>query len=232
MKDHLLVSTSMLNAYWERQQKDTFALIQPFVEYAIGKTTAVGNCVDLQTVHRTISEEFGYSEMPLSIIERIMARMTKTVLEKRDKRYYLCASLEDKMRSFEDSRVRFKERKEAVGKAFLSYLHEHDSSSIGLDEALDVFTGFLERYGVHFVRNSGSLSMVRKSEGGLHYQVARFILAERDEKSAVFDYVVDMVNGFFLATAVYLQPEGSGDVKAKLKNLGIYIDTGILLSAL
>ena len=70
------------------------------------------------------------------------------------------------------------------------------------------------------------------ASGALHYQVARFVLTERDKESSVFDCIVDMVNGFFLATAIYLQPEGPGDAKAKLKNLVSYTDTGILLSAL
>lgn len=91
----------MLNAYWEKQQKDTLALMQPFVEYAIGATSRKGKPINIETVHKKIESEFGYDEIPLPVIQKIMERMSGHLLSRRDGKFYLREEMTAKLEAFE-----------------------------------------------------------------------------------------------------------------------------------
>lgn len=111
------------------------------------------------------------------------------------------------------------------------FLATYGVADISKEEALDALAGFLEKYGVSFIRDNDSLAMVGKSKDSLQYYIARFIINEKDNNTIVFDYIIDMVSGLFLSTAIYLQPTNSA-LQSKMKNLACYVDTRILFNAL
>jgi len=63
------------------------------------------------------------------------------------------------------------------------------------------------------------------------FSVATFVIQEHKLKSSVFDSILQMVQGFMLKKVLYLQNE-TVDIKSKLNNLDVYLDTGIILSVL
>ena len=82
MNNNLLISTAMLNAYWEKERKDTFDLLMPFLKYSIAKTTAKGDKINVEKVTEFFKEEFGYDTIPMNVIPLMLKRLSPNSLSK------------------------------------------------------------------------------------------------------------------------------------------------------
>lgn len=233
MNNNVLVSTAMINAFWERNHSDTLDLILPFLKYAIAKNTQLGEKVCINPLQETLNEEFGFDSIPRHVIKVMLKRLSPKVLECKDNEYTLKKPLFDIIDSIDKKRTVFREHSHAVSQKLAEYLNEnYKKGKYDGCSALDALTRFFVSNGICIVRDTSLLKLLKSKDDRLDYCVAQFILNEHEEKSHIFSFILEMVQGFFISTAIYLQPDNASITKAKFKGLCCYLDSGIVLKAL
>lgn len=236
MHPNVLVSTAMISSIWEKQHKDSLDIMLPFLKYAISKETSIGHAVDVQKVIDVFQREFGYEKIPHNVMLTMLNRLSPTVLTKRKGTYTLVASLDNETADFEKRRTLYKDHREQVGAALSTFMNENiHNLSLRYDNetALSALTNFFVVNGLVVAQTPEQLSLLRKDKDGkVNYCIGRFLVEEHKKGSALFDYITDMVKGFFVSTAISFQPENATLSQAKFKNLRCYLDTRVILDAL
>ena len=232
MNNNVLVSTAMLSAFWEKERKDTFDLLSPFVEYSIAKTTSIGKLVQIQDLQNYLKTEFGYEEIPINAITLILNRLSPKILKRENKQYRLMESLDSKIDKFENERVRYKERAEKVASVLTDYLNARLSTKFDREKALNALIDFFAINGMYVISDITALELLKSKDDELVYCIAQFVVNEYEQDSLVFHYIVSMVKGFFVSTAISLQPQNADVTKSKFKGLKCYMDTPVIISAL
>lgn len=233
MNNNVLISTSILNSLWETERKDTIDTLLPFLKYSIAKITKVNDLIDISKSTEIMMEEFGFDTFPSNLVKVMLNRLRSKEVKKEDGKYYLRTSLCDEIDKLERKRTIYKEHSEKVAVALTSYLNDnYKIRSFNNDTALKALIEFFVAKGICIVKDADMLKLISRSDDKLNYCIAQFIIDEKEKDSTVFSYIVDMVKGFFISSAIYIQPQNESVAKAKFKNLHCYIDTGIVLCAL
>lgn len=232
MNNNVLVSTAMLSAFWEKERKDTFDLLSPFVEYSIAKTTSIGKLVQIQDLQNYLKTEFGYEEIPINAITLILNRLSPKILKRENKQYRLMESLDSKIDKFENERVRYKERAEKVASVLTDYLNARLSTKFDREKALNALIDFFAINGMYVISDITALELLKSKDDELVYCIAQFVVNEYEQDSLVFHYIVSMVKGFFVSTAISLQPQNTDVTESKFKELKCYVDTRVIINAL
>jgi len=234
MNNKVLISTAMLNAYWEKEKKDTLDLLIPFLKYSIAKTTNVGDTIDIQKVIEYLKTEFGYDTIPLKVILLILKRLSSSVLTKKRDEFILKISLDEEILRFEKGHTQYMERCSKVAKTLKSFLNDAMSTRKPFteDQALQALMTFFATNGLCLIRDAAMLELIKKNDDALKYAIAQFVIKENSKHSEIFNYIEDMVKGFFVSTAISLQPQNPMVIQSKFKGLKCYIDTRIIIDAL
>ena len=112
------------------------------------------------------------------------------------------------------------------------YLNEHFQSSYNTDESIKALIDFFVTKGFIVVKNPKILEMVTQKNGKLDYYIANFIIDENNRQSIIFDYINDMVKGFFVSAAISTESKTGNMVKSKFKDTSFFLDTTIIIQAL
>ena len=64
------------------------------------------------------------------------------------------------------------------------------------------------------------------------YYIAQYLYEKRDAHAIEFEYVIDLVKGYFLQSAIYLQAENGNVVTSTYRDVNFYYDTPFLLRLL
>lgn len=233
MNNNVLISTAMLSSFWEKRQKDTLDLLIPFFEYAINKTTRVDGKINISKISDVLKTDFGYASMPNLVINKILKRLSPDSLKKEKQDFYLLKSFDDDVNKFQKSKTEFKERMHRVGEALSSYLNQNvKKENFNEEQALSVLLNFFTEKGICIVSKTEDLNFYSMKNNVVNYNIAQFILKEYEEDSTIFSYLKEMVKGFFVSTAIFMQPDSDVVQKAKFKNFKCYLDTTIIIHAL
>lgn len=235
MNQNVLVSTAMISALWKKHNKDTLDLMIPFMKYAIAKTTKVGDRLNLDSVVDVFKSEFGYASIPHNVVITILNRLSPSILSKKDTEYKLIVSLDDDNLKFEKKRTQYKEHSEIVGNSLANYINEKLilTQTFDVESALIALINFFVENGLVLAQTPEQLSLLKKDKDGkINYCIGRFLVDEHKKGSVIFDYITDMVKGFFVSTAISFQPENLTLSHSKFKNLYCYLDTRVIISAL
>lgn len=236
MNQNVLVSTAMISALWEKHNKDTLDLMLPFLKYSIAKTSKVGARLNINAVIAVFKEEFGYDSIPYNVVITMLNRLSPSILSRKDREYSLISPLDSEYADFERRKTIYKDHRNSVGSALADYLNENtvsQSKPYDIESALMVLIDFFVANGLIIAQTPEQLTLLKNSrEGKINYCIGRFLINEHKNESVIFDYVTDMVKGFFVSTAISFQPENLSLPHASLKNLHCYLDTRVILSAL
>ncbi len=241
MNSNVLISTALLSSLWECNKKDALDIMIPFLKYSIAKTTPKGHVVNQELLINTLKEEFGYDSIPQNVICGILNRLSPSILRKSNGQYTLIVSLDDELVKFEKKKSLFKDHRNIVGNALASYLNLNISdkkrSNYEAEDALSALINFFSENGLILSQSPTRLSLIpmgkkRDIDSKLNYYIARFLLQEHENESVVFDYISDMVKGFYVSTAISFQSDNNASAHAKFKNLHCYLDTRVIIDAL
>lgn len=235
MNQNVLVSTAMISTLWEKHNKDSLDVMLPFVKYAISKNTRVGQKVDISLVVTTFKNEFGYLTIPENVIITMLNRMCPTVLTRKDREYTLRTSLDEEYTKFVEKRTLCKERRNEVGLALSDHLNATVVSAkpFTCESAISALIEFFVANGLTVVQTPDQLSLTKKDDAGkINYSVARFLVDEHKKGTVLFDYITDMVKGFFVSSAISFQPDNHSLPNSKFKDLHCYLDTRVIIDAL
>lgn len=229
--NNLLTGTVMLETMWETKRHDLLDLISPFVFYATAKVCSIGEQIDLERILAYIKKEFGYVDMPITIIERVYKRNTKYF--KRDNgKYYLKSNLDEVFSIIEKRRDECEEKIRHIGKQLAEYLEIKGGKSVNEDYAMKELQGFFSRQGMFLGTNQLEEHEDEIINRKVDYYIAQYIYEKRDKSEIEFDYIIDLVKGYFLKAAIYLQAENGNIITSTYRNVSFYYDTPFLLRLL
>lgn len=242
MNRNTIISLAMLYALWQSNRQDLLDLIRPFVLCAVGNTTKVNSEIDTTCVCNYMEKEFGYKSIQIAVIDRILARETASkvqkdfrCIEKKNKRFVLIKSLTPLIDDFSRKRTTCKGHADAVTNALTVFLNERQvckRTDYSQPESERFLLSFFERQGSSIVLAVDDLRQLKARSNEIDFFIARFILAEYERKSVLFDYLVELVKGYFVTTALYLQAENPNATTASFSDVTFFLDTRLLLAYL
>lgn len=229
---NILTGAVLLQTMWNTRQKDLLDLISPLVIYSIAKVTSPGEIIDQRRVLEIINSEFGYVDMPAIIIRRVMRRSDH--FQKRDKEYFLKENLDSVVIEVDRRKEECEKKVKTIGTELGTYLETHlkSRSKVSTDAAIADLLGFFSRQGlflgVNRLEEHADDLKGRESD----YYIAQYLYEKKDANAIEYDYVIDLVKGYFLQSAIYLQGENGNLISSTYKNVKFYYDTPFLLKLL
>ena len=242
MNRNTIISLAMLYALWQSNRQDLLDLIRPFVLYAVGNTTKINSEIDITCICNYMENEFGYKSIQVAVIDRILAREASSkvrkdfrCIEKKNKRFFLIKSLSHLIDDFSRKRTTCKGHSDAVTSALTAFLNEKQvckKTDYTQSESERFLLSFFERKGSSIVLSVDDLRQLNARNNEIDFFIARFILGEYERKSVLFDYLVELVKGYFVTTALYLQAENPNATTASFCDITFFLDTRLLLAYL
>lgn len=229
-----MISAAMLEAIWSSRKKDMIDLITPFILYAVAKQTSPGEQIDTKAVQKYVQENNGYPDLPESIIKAALARNPQSAIKKQDKKFILIRALDDEIRRMEERKRECTEHISHIGDQLSQYLADHCKSRrpVSRETAIDRLHSFFARYGLQVGTESLASVSIKPEEYESDYYIARFIFTCKDEQEALYQSIIDLVKGYFLRLAIYVQPENGNIQAASFVNTSFVLDTPVLLDLL
>lgn len=232
MNNNLLISTSILCALWENKKQDIFDLMLPFLKYSIYKNTKLNGSIDTDLVIEHMKAEFGYESIPHSVMATMLNRLSPQTLKKEHGTFYLKQDLSEEVNAFDKRKQQMISCREVVASALSNYLNSHMiGSNFNNETAANALINFFVSNGLCIAQNVELLGLMRSKDCKTDYEIAQFILEENRKNSDIFNYILTMVKGFFVSTAISLQPNGNV-TESKFKNVTFYLDTKLIINAL
>lgn len=233
MNNNILISAGIINTYWDRTHNDSLDLLMPFLKAALAKKTVVGNKINVQEVTDEFRQEIGFDDIPLNTVILMLNRLSPKFIRRDTGHYYLKGSIEEDVQAYEQKRKRFKEQREKVIDALSAHLqitlprlHFNEKD---VEESL---YQFFVNNGLALAKEPDKLIGLKQSEGKTAYEIARFIIEESNNNTSVFDYIYEMIKGFFVSTVIYTHQASSSITTAKFKDFCCFLDTRIIINAL
>ena len=193
-----------------------------------------GDRIEPGEVAACLNGELGYESIPHEVVSTMLKRLSPSVLDRRRGEFWLKVSLEKDVRSYSDQRLAIKERHEKVGSALAAYLNEKmPRGRFDAESALDSLLGYFCKNGLLVAKAAKEIDFIKKGQAAqVDYLVGQFILKENEKNSAVFGYMLEMVRGSFVSSAIYLQPNNYSMKSSRFKETTCYLDTRIILNLL
>lgn len=242
MNRNTIISLAMLYALWQSKRQDLLDLIQPFVLYAVGSTTKIGEKIDVEKICACMEADFGYKSFQIAVIKKVLTRETSTKMDtakrkikKKDGDFILIADLSEQIEMFTSKRINCKSRVGVVTKALADYLNEKEARNkkdYTQEEAESFLLAFFEKQGGAIVSSVEDLRQITAKNNEIDFYIGKFILTEYERKTALIEYIVELVKGYFVTTAIYLQAENPNVTSASFKDVTFYLDTRLLLAYL
>ena len=241
MNRNTIIGLSMMYALWESKKQDLLSLITPFVLYCVGTTTVKGRTIDIRATCKEMEQEFGYKEIHPEVISHVLSRESKKqqdgtqVIVKQNKSYVLVGSLDEHVSTFKEKRTTCKERTESVSRALANYLNlksVYNRSNYSEADAESYLLAFFEKQGESVLSSVEDLRQLLRKDNEIDFYIARFILEEKEKQTSIFAHINELIVGYFVTTAIYLQPENPDITKSSFKDVTFFLDTPILLSFL
>lgn len=229
----LLAGAVMLETMWQTRKKDLVDLISPLILYSVAQICSEGEMVDIRRVCNIVKERFGYPDMPKSIIEIVLKR-EKQFFQKKCQEYYLISSLDENVEKIDKRKIECEQIIRILGQQVADYLEANLKSrkKYTAEDAFSELQGFFSRQGIYLGTNKleECESQIKSSE--IDYYISHYLIEKKINGEIEFDYALNLVKGYFLQAAIYLQAENGSITKASYKNLDIYLDTPIILRLL
>lgn len=229
-----LVSAALLEAIWGSRKKDMIDLITPFILYAVATKTSPGGQIDTKAVQRYVQENYAYPDLPESIIKAALARNPFSAIERREKQFYLVKPLDDEITRMDQRTQQCDEHISLIGDRLSAYLTSHckKKKSFSKDDAIIRLHSFFSRYGLEIGTENLAGVQIKPEQYEVEYYIARFIFECKDSDARLYSYIIDLVKGYFLRLAIYIQPENGNLQTASFANTGFIFDTPVLIDLL
>lgn len=229
-----LVSAAMLEAIWSSRKKDMIDLITPFILYAVAKKTSPGEQINTKAVQKYVQVNYAYPDLPESIIKAALSRNPQSAIKKNNKKFVLAKPLDDEVSRMDQRERECTENISKIGNRLSQYLSTHCKKGVPVlqDNAISKLHSFFARYGLQVGTENLANVNIKPEEYESDYYIARFIFALHDAHDALYLSLIDLVKGYFLRLAIYIQPENGNIQAASFANTSFILDTPVLLDLL
>lgn len=228
-----LAGIVMLETMWVTRGKDLLDLVSPFIHYIVAKHTSPGELINVTNVHNMVSEEFGYQDMPKSIIIKVLSR-NPSIYKKSNGSYRFVKEIDSEIQRFEKRREECEQKIVTIGANLSVYLETHVKRSRKFtgDEAISFLQAFFSRHGLYVGTDRLEEQEISPHEQELDYYIAQYIIEQKKQQTVEFSNIIDLVKGYYLQSAIYLQAENGNIVLANYSNVTFYYDTPLLIRLL
>lgn len=229
-----LVSAAMLEAIWGSRKKDMIDLITPFILYAVAKQTSHGAQINTKAVQKFVQEKNAYPDLPEAIVKAALSRNPHNAIEKKGKSFFLVKPLDSEVNHMDQRRRECDEHISKIGDQLSLYLSTHCKKSFDFssDNAISWLHSFFSRYGLEVGTDNLANVRIRPEVYEIDYYIARFIFECHDSNAALYSSIADLVKGYFLRLAIYVQPENGNIQAASYAKTSFVLDTPFLIDLL
>lgn len=228
---NIITGAVMLETMWDSRNSDLLDLITPFVNYSVSKYYSVNDVIETNVVADYMKREFGYTELPESIIVRVFSRNKKIYLKK-NRSYYLIGKLDNIAEEFDKRKNDAELELKVVGESISNYLNTNCKNKINysIEDSIDALSKFFSEYGI-YVGTNRLLSNAPERNNEQNYFVAKYIIDQKNNDSLEYKYILNLIKGYFLETAIYLQKNSDTILEDYSKVTFVY-DTPFLIDLL
>ena len=229
-----LMSAALLEAIWSSRKKDMIDLITPFILYAVAKETSPGGAVNTKSVQKYVQKHYAYPDLPESIVKSALARNPLAAFERKDKIFYLRNPIDDEIERMNQRECECNHSIELIGEKLSEYLTLHckRSKSPSAEDAINKLHAFFARYGLEIGTETLAGVEIKPKEYENDYYIARFIFECKDTDEQLYSRIINLVNGYFLRLAIYIQPNNGNIQSASFANVCFVLDTPVLIDLL
>jgi hypothetical protein len=227
-----LVTVAMLSALLKERHTDYLDIISPFILELLPKD--IGQKVNTNEIIIGLKDEFGFEQFPIHVLSKILIRCSKTkygYLERKNGNFFVKKSFSNQ--HFRECQSTIRSAQSTVMEELQSYLQVNSKyTKITLDETREKFLAFLELKGLVFIDGVEELKTVTNRDYDV-YQVARFVLSEREKRSTIYFQIEEVVRGFFVYKSIYFfSRESVVSLTEKMTGTTVYFDTPLLIEVL
>ena len=224
----------MLEAMWSARRNDLLDLITPFIMFAVSKQTSPSEAINIQAVQKYVQENFAYTDIPESIITKVLRRNPYKAICKRNGQFILQQPIDEQIERIEKRRETCDQYLCSLGNELAEYLKDHckRSNKFSSDSAINHLHRFFSRYGLEAGMERLSSVEISPQNNEIDYYIARFIFDCKDTNSSMYSHIIELIKGYFLRLAIYIQPDNGGDQKSSYENVCFYYDTPFLIDLL
>ena len=229
----VLTGTVLLEAYWSTRKKDLLDLVSPFVQYGVAKITSVGNPIDYSHVTKYVRSEFGYTDIPESVIINVFKR-DKEHFGKREHKYYLLKPLDTEIERLEQRKTDCLKKIDEVSKTLHEYLLSHCRKTriSSAEQCVNFLEDFFSKFALQVGFETLESEKISLKKDEVNYYIAQYIFEKKSENGIEYNTLLDLTKGYLLKSAIYLQGNNSNIGSASYKNTAFFYDTPILLQLL
>lgn len=234
MKNKIAITgTVLLEAFWASRKKDMLDLITPFIQYGISKTTAIGSSIDISKVTSIMREDFGYTDIPESVVIKVIHR-DKEHFHKKDRKYFLDKNLDKQAERIEQRKIECLTKIDVIGESLYKYLcmHCRKNKILSRDQCVNFLQQFFSLFALQIGFETLETEKISQKNDEINYYIAQYIFENKTEKSKEYSIIIDLTKGYLLRSAIYLQFDNPDISSASYKNTAIYYDTPFLLQLL
>lgn len=224
---NILKGAAILEIMWNNNQKDIVDIISPLIKYAIVKNTASYKIVNYDEVLSYVASEFGYKNMPRSIIEIVMKR-DRQHFRRDNKKYTYLGGLDNEITEIDKRKSDCDIKINAICSELMNYLNSNSiRKKFNLDETINCLQNYISEKAFTLCDNDVSAGLLDSKQ--INFHIAEFILDKKQEHSLLYDYILDLLKGSLLENAIYMNPV---DISINYSKVDFYYDTTFLLQLL
>lgn len=163
-----------------------------------------------------------------------MSRNPWSAITKKDKKFILSRSIDDEISRIEQRKRECTEHISHIADRLSRYLTDHCKKGIPVSQesAINKLHSFFARYGLQVGTENLASVKIKPEEYESDYYIARFIFKCKDEQDPLYQSIIDLVKGYFLRLAIYIQPENGNIQAASFANTSFVLDTPVLIDLL
>lgn len=215
--------------------RDIMTLLVPHLKYVLGKyiNFNFSNTIDVEKLPKEINEILGYERFPRTIVSELLKRLKKEKIVNYDKRtgWILNSDLSEFVKEYEKSKKENDEEFEVLIAAFREYLINNcprkDIKELTDKQISDRVFEYLVNHGLIISNHLETANIIKDDNKSFDYFFTDFIIESNENNKDVINTITKMVEGAYLANAIYNYDDDFG-IK-KMSDLECYIDTSIML---
>ncbi len=227
-----LVTTALFSALFENYGHDYLDLIMPFAKYIMETEYKINDEITTAEICNHLSEDFYLSNFPRNVAHSILVRLQhKKYIKKVNKKFYLIASFAKERDEFISSRSAVSNSLTTIITKINAYINQELNTKYNILETEKLFENFLSKYGYDVYINKLIYTRIPPNKEDVFYTIGKYIQKCSEEKySDDFNNIMNLIQGYMLADAVYLQINRKN--KSHLRELSVFIDGPLLLRVL
>ena len=174
-----------------------------------------------------------YTDILEAVVEKVLKR-NSDYYKKSHNQFFLKRDLSEAVVRLDQKREECEARINNISTSLRTYLIEHCTSCRKLtnEGSIHYLRDFFSRYGLYVGTDRLYSKDISVQNYEIDYYIAQYIFDLKDKSSVEYQYVIDLVKGFFLQSALYLQIDNNDLINSSYDGVKFYYDTPFLLRIL